>query len=91
MRKAITGAALIGLLALAGTSTAQSEFPGKWQQGFHAGISKALAKHQIRGCPELRYKESKSQSGVFMVECSEDGKDWTAYRVNVSSLKVKKQ
>lgn len=88
MRKPIIGAALLGLLAPPSTVLAQSEFPDKWQEGFHPGISRALAKHQIRGCAHLRYKESTNQSGMYRVECSQDGKAWKAYRVDVSNRAV---
>jgi hypothetical protein len=88
MRKPIIGAALLGLLAPPSTALAQSDYPENWQEGFHPGISRALAKHQIRGCAHLRYKENTKQSGVFRVECSKDGKAWQAYRVDVSSRAV---
>lgn len=89
MRKPIIGAALLGLLTPPGIAFAQSDYPGEWQEGFHAGISRALAKHQVRGCTQIRYKEHTSQSGTFLVECSEEGnEDWTAYRVNVSERAV---
>ena len=88
MRKPIIGAALLGLLSPAFTVLAQSDYPDQWQEGFHPGISRALAKHQIRGCTHLRYKESSSQNGLFRVECSKDGKAWKAYRVDVSSRAV---
>lgn len=89
MRKPIIGAALLGLLTPPGIAFAQSDFSGEWQEGFHAGISRALAKHQIRGCTQIRYKEHRSQSGTFLVKCSGEGEDdWTAYRVQVTERAV---
>ena len=89
MRTPILGTALLSLLVPAVVAAAQADYPDTWQEGFHPGISRALAKHQIRGCAHLRYKENTKQSGVFRVECSKDGKAWKAYRVNVSSRAVK--
>jgi len=88
MRKPILGAALLGLLMPFGPVLAQSDFPGKWKKGFQPDIARALAKHQIRGCGNFRYKQNGSNSDLFLVECSKDGKSWTAYHVNVADRKV---
>ena len=89
MRNSIIGATLLGLLISSGTALGQSEYASEWTEGFHAGISRALAKHQIRGCTQIRYKAHQGKAGAYLVECSEEGADkWTAYRVNVSELAV---
>jgi hypothetical protein len=88
MRKPILGAALAGLLIPAGPPLAQPGNAGAWQKGFHPGIARALAKQQIRGCGTFRYQGQDGNPDVFRVECSKDGKGWTAYRVNVTERTV---
>lgn len=56
-------------------------YPGPWHDDFNMGITKALAKNQISGCGEYKYRPHKSASNEYLVYCTRDGSHWTAYLV----------
>ena len=56
-------------------------YPGPWHHEFNLGITKALAKKQISGCGEYKYRTHKSSSNEYLVYCTRDGSHWTAYLV----------
>ncbi len=70
-----------------GSETMAQMYPGGWHTDFHVGISRALAKNNIRGCGEFKYKPSAdnvswdTSVGEFLVRCTADGKRWVAYLV----------
>lgn len=73
--------------AVAETSFAE-RYPGPWREGANLGISKALVANNIRGCGEFKYRESSRNRGEFLVYCSRDGSNWSAYFVWPSISKV---
>ncbi len=60
-------------------------FPGPWVEVRSLGIDRVLGNHNISGCENLVYRHSDLSSGPldprgdFLVYCSPDGTNWTAY------------
>ena len=71
--------------AASGAETMAQRYPGGWHTDFHVEISRALAKNNIRGCGEFKYKPStdnvNKDIGEFLVRCTADGKTWVSYLV----------
>lgn len=61
--------------------TLGERYPGPWREDFEAGISKALASKDIHDCGQYKYRESLVNSGEYLVYCTRDGNNWTAYLV----------
>ena len=59
----------------------KQKYEANWHTEFHRGISQALIKGQVRGCGEYKYKENARHRSEFLVRCTLDGKNWTAYLV----------
>lgn len=59
-----------------------------WNDTFHQGISRALAKNNITGCGEYRWIENMDHKNEFKVQCSRDGKKWVTWTVWVGIDKV---
>lgn len=77
---------LLIIMSLCNLSFAYAEslaemYPGPWHDDFNMGITKALAKNQISGCGEYKYRPHKSASNEYLVYCTRDGSHWTAYLV----------
>jgi hypothetical protein len=51
-------------------------------------ISRTLAAKNVRGCGQYKYRESSKNRGEYLVHCTSDGKNWTAYLVwpNISEI-----
>lgn len=60
----------------------------EWSSSFNVGITRALAKNNIKGCGDYKYKRSIQNEGEYLVHCSVDGFNWTAYLVWVPIEKV---
>jgi len=56
-------------------------YPGPWQEDFNMGITKALAAKGICDCGQYKYRESSRDKGEYLVYCTRDGSNWTAYLV----------
>lgn len=67
------------------SDTAQLEpsqqYLGTWQDKPSRGLSSALAAHKATGCSEFYWRESTVTRGEFLVFCTRDGRQWTAYLV----------
>jgi hypothetical protein len=61
--------------------TVAERYPGPWQAGFHPEITKTLAAKDVRGCGEYKFRPSRRDWGEYLVYCTADGKNWTAYVV----------
>ncbi|MFC1896572.1 hypothetical protein ACFL0Q_07950 [Thermodesulfobacteriota bacterium] len=56
-------------------------YPGPWRHDFNSGISRALAKNNIRGCGEYKYRPSSTDDSEYLVRCTRDGINWSSYIV----------
>lgn len=77
---------LIGFLAAASCGKSRDiplseRYPGPWREDFNMGITKALASKEVRGCGQYKYRESRNDRGEYLVYCTRDGNNWTAYLV----------
>ena len=59
----------------------KQEYEANWNTEFHKGINTTLIKKRVRGCGEYKYKENVNHRSEFLVRCTRDGKNWTAYLV----------
>lgn len=66
----------------------QDRYPGPWKDDPNLSISKALAQNSVRGCGEFKYRESRLNRGEYLVYCTRDGSNWTAYLVWTSIAKI---
>jgi hypothetical protein len=58
-----------------------SKYESAWRTDFNLEITKALVAKDITGCGEYKYKASLEQSREYVVYCTVDGENWTAYLV----------
>lgn len=58
-----------------------SKYESTWRTDFNLDITKALAAKDIAGCGEYKYKASLEQRREYIVYCTADGENWTAYLV----------
>jgi len=65
-----------------------SKFELNWNTDFNIGISQALVANKIRDCGEFKYKKSKEHNGEYLVYCTRDGANWSAYLVWAPIKKV---
>lgn len=77
---------LLSFLAVTGCGKSRDiplseRYPGPWREDFNLGITKALASKDIRGCGQYKYRESRNDKGEYLVHCTRDGNNWTAYLV----------
>jgi hypothetical protein len=63
-------------------------YPGAWSDAPNSGIQQALIKNGARGCGEYWYKAAASSPNEYLVYCTRDGKNWTAYLVWTSAGKI---
>ena len=42
------------------------KYPGPWKEDFNVGISKALAKNNIRGCGQYKYRKNSKFKGEYL-------------------------
>ena len=61
--------------------TPSVRYPEPWREEFNVGITKTLAAKHIKGCGQYKYRESSKDKGEYLVHCTSDGKNWTAYLV----------
>ena len=73
-------------LLLTGCDDSPSDrFPGPWVEERSPPINRVLNNHNVAGCENLVYRPSDVSSGPldprgdFLVYCSPDGTNWTAY------------
>lgn len=71
---------------LAGCDPSPDElYPPPWVQERSAAIDRVLSDHNVTDCQNLAYRPSNLSSGPldprgeFLVYCSADGRNWTAY------------
>lgn len=77
---------LLACLLIAACSPSQEptmleRYPGPWVQEFNLPITKALAANDIRICGSYKYRASSRDTGEYLVYCSMDEKNWTAFIV----------
>ncbi|WP_092000074.1 hypothetical protein [Polaromonas sp. OV174] len=79
---------LMALFSCIGSGRNQSDdmpmaqrYPGPWMSDFNLQITQALVKHGATGCGEFKYRESSMNRGEFLVHCTRDGVNSTAYLV----------
>lgn len=77
---ALLFAAVAPGLSSAGQSV-DRQYPGPWRYEFNNQITRALAAADVSGCGIYRYRASRNSSREFLVHCSNDNKNWTAYMV----------
>lgn len=77
---ALLAAAMSPALAAAGDSIA-TQYPGPWVYEFNTPITRALVAANVSGCGIYRYRVSRESSSEFLVYCSSDNENWTAYLV----------
>lgn len=86
MLAAMTVAALAGC---GKKETMVQRYPGPWQSGEHARISKVLAASNATGCDTLYWRTYHNEPGTdYLVYCTQDGKTWTAWLVWTSIKKA---
>ncbi len=82
MKKMIVwlAASVMPVLAMGEDSIAQ-KYPGPWVYDFNTPITTALVGADVSGCGIYRYRVSRESSSEFLVYCSSDNENWTAYLV----------
>nr|TFG52613.1 MAG: hypothetical protein E4H34_04765 [Hyphomicrobiales bacterium] len=84
----ISGALALVVISplLAGCDPSPSDrFPGPWVEERSMAINRVLGSQNISGCENLVYRPSDVSNGPldprgdFLVYCSADGANWTAY------------
>lgn len=63
----------------------QQASQNNWQEDFNLEISKLLSANSIRNCGEYRYKP---YGPGYIVQCSNDGRNWTEYLVDTIRNRV---
>ena len=92
--RTIAGFALIAVLLVTYFQKATPEptlaerYPGLWQTSTHEGIARTLVKNQIRNCGQLQYRRAAEQPDEYLVYCTRDGANWSAYLVFTAAEKV---
>ena len=84
-----SGLACVGLaLGVFGCEDAPSDrYPEPWIDGASPGITRVLNSHSIQNCANIAYRPSNisegplDPQGEFLVYCSADGANWTAWVV----------
>jgi hypothetical protein len=71
-----------------GTVPVTQRYPGPWREETIPAITIALVANHVQGCGDLRWRASVSDRGEYLVICSADGENWTAYIVWISSKRV---
>ncbi|MCE7033566.1 hypothetical protein LY625_13265 [Lysobacter sp. GX 14042] len=57
------------------------EYPGPWREDFNADIARTLAHNRVTGCGQFKFKPSSQNRNEFVVYCTRDGHEWSAYVV----------
>ena len=83
----------IAFLNLAGCGNSldtplSERYSGSWQEDFDLGITKTLVAKGVSGCGQYKFRESSKDRGEYLVYCTNDGNNWTAYLVwpNISEV-----
>lgn len=79
--------ALSPLMAAAASSLA-TDYPGPWQQGPAPDIHRTLLKHAVPGCGEYAWRQRANGSPEYLVYCTRDGRDWTAWLAFTAAERV---
>lgn len=61
--------------------TIAERYPGPWEYEFNFEITKALTKAEVGSCGHFKYRASSMDKGEYLVYCTSDSKNWTAYMV----------
>ncbi|MDA7088939.1 hypothetical protein PH586_21390 [Pseudomonas sp. SA3-5] len=66
--------------------TAQAEtvaerYPGPWEYEFNFEMTRALTKAEVGSCGHFKYRASSMDRGEYLVYCTSDSENWTAYMV----------
>lgn len=88
MKKFLIAAALTSATMAHAEAPIQDRYSGPWKEDFNLPISKALAQNSVRGCGQFKYRESRFNRGEYLVYCTRDGSNWTAYLVWTSIAKI---
>lgn len=56
-------------------------YPGPWREGFNQSITKTLAAKRVGGCGQYKYRKSARDGEEYLVYCTSDGRNWSAYLV----------
>jgi len=88
MKTLFSAAVLVMASAAHADTSFQDRYPGPWKEDFNAPISKALAQNSARGCGEFKYRQSSKDKGEYLVYCTRDGRNWSAYFVWPSIKKI---
>lgn len=75
----IMSAFILSLTAQA--ETVAERYPGPWEDEFNFEITKALTKNEIGSCGHFKYRASSMDKGEYLVYCTSDLENWTAYMV----------
>lgn len=57
------------------------DYRGEWRSNSPNNIIRVLSANNVRGCGEFHHKPSTRNSGEYLVYCTPDGRNWTAYIV----------
>lgn len=83
----------IGFLNLAGCGNSldtplSERYSGSWQEDFNLAITKTFVAKGISDCGQYKFRESSKDRGEYLVYCTSDGNNWTAYLVwpNISEV-----
>jgi len=63
-------------------------YPGPWREGFNLSITKALAAKRIGGCGQYKYRKSAKDGEEYLVYCTSDGRNWSAYLVSPATEEI---
>lgn len=75
--------ALVALLLPLGAhaDSVKEMYPGDWNWEYNNAITASLAQAKVRDCGIIRYRVSRDSSSEFLVYCSNDNENWSAYLV----------
>lgn len=57
------------------------DYLGPWRSNAPSNIISTLVSNNVRGCGEFHFKASDRNSGEYLVYCTHDGRNWSAYIV----------
>lgn len=81
MKKWILGFVLATVAGMGQAESVAQKYPGPWVYDFNPSITKALVVANVSGCGIYRYRVSKDSNSEFLVYCSSDNENWSAYLV----------
>lgn len=82
---------LVGALSNCGRKVevpVADRYPAPWRTELNLDLNIALNKAGVSGCGQYQFRPSATDPGEYLVHCTRDGTNWTAYFVWLPSGKV---